>query len=936
MKKPLSIQDLRAKTSKRTGIRRFLNRKHITTLLACIAFVALSFFISPKIPPGTPTNGLSHPSEFRGVWVASVLNLDYPSQSGLSVEHLKTEALAILDGAQNIGFNAVILQVRPSGDALYPSDLYPWSAYMSETQGVPPSPEFDPLAFWIEEAHKRDMELHAWINPFRVTRDGDESNPASLTDLAANNPAVQNPDWATLYKDGNYYLDPGLPEVRDYIIQGIDEIITHYDVDGIHFDDYFYPNPDFQDDDAYKRYGKDEQGQKQPKEDWRRANVNQLVQAAHETIARTNPRIRFGISPAGIWQNSTSSPLGSQTQGNETHNSHYADCLTWIQNKWIDYICPQLYWEIGYSIADYSILLDWWTQAVKGTPVDLYIGQAAYRTATEKTAGDSWYGTGEIVRQLSLNATYTEVKGHIMFRYGIFTDTPILPAILRDHYLYPETHPPISSAPPITLITLPSPPIPSPGELMIGRPVDAAITASKSEYCLLGASDPQVPLKMNGEEITTRTEEGYFSVYVTLDSGSNSFEFTQEGQDTVTRLITFQKPGSSGSDSSGSGGSPPSPSITPTPDDPRPLAEVSVANAYIFPSPTTTGGPCGELVKGQTDTLIATTDDGKWSQLGIGVWIQNSDIRRLDSRPLTNTLSPPIYVTGDKWDTVSYTMETPAASTLVYDGEKLTLKIRGDTSTDTSTDASNPPSSIPPDASPFDRLDMSAADGITTQVFTLKSGQEIHGYYTDISGTTLTLHIKKKPPIRDTAQPLQNLTILLDPGHGGAEPGALGPLGAKLPEKTINLSISHKVKQELERFGATVEMTRTDDSDVPLGDRVEKNRALRPDLFLSIHANSVEESKDAAQAMGVSTWHKERVSEDFSAFMCQFLWNDMNRPHTGHNQSNFYVCRPTWTPSFIVETGFMCNPKEFSWLINEVEQNRLANSIARGVVAYFQ
>jgi N-acetylmuramoyl-L-alanine amidase len=490
--------------------------------------------------------------------------------------------------------------------------------------------------------------------------------------------------------------------------------------------------------------------------------------------------------------------------------------------------------------------------------------------------------------------------------------------------MYPKylTDPGTSQTVPDIILAIPIVPYElniGPPELVVGRPANFSVTTHTNEYCILGASDPQIPLKMNGEEILTRTEEGYFSAHVTLSPGSNSFVFTQDGQETLTRLITYQPGGSSG-------GTPPIPAIVPTPSGQSPLAEVSAANAYVYPSPTTSGGSCGELSMGQTDTISATASDGKWIKLGIGVWIQASDIKRLPGQPLTNNISAPQYAAGDKWDTVSYPMTIPAASTLTYDGNKLSLKIRG-----SSTAA--PPAL--PGGSPFSQLNITTENGVTTQDFILKPGQRIEGYYTEISGNTLILHIKKRLQAGDTTLPLQNLVILLDPGHGGPEPGAFGPLGAKLPEKAINLSTAFKIKYELEKLGATVEMTRTGDDELSLHGRVEKSRALRPDLFLSIHANSLDESRDGARTMGISTWHKERVSEDFSSFMYDFLWNDLNRPRVGTHQANFYVCRPTWAPSFLIETGFLCNPWEFSWLVNAREQDRLARSIARGIASYY-
>ncbi|MCL1852267.1 MAG: family 10 glycosylhydrolase [Peptococcaceae bacterium] len=918
----------------------------IKICLAVIALLGLSCPAAMEYPPPSGTAVIKNQStDFRAVWVASVLNLDYPSRPSLTVDDVKAEAVAILDSAKNIGFNAVILQVRPTCDAFYPSDLFPWSAYLSGIQDFTVAADFDPLAFWIDEAHQRGMELHAWVNPYRVTRDGQPDQPADLAKLSPNNPAVQNPGWRVLHTDGNYYLDPGLPEVRNYIVDGIREIITRYQVNGIHYDDYFYPDTGFSDDATYATYGAGS-----PRDEWRRENVNHLVKATYDTVKSVKPAVRFGISPAGIWQNSKTSPQGSQTEGYETYINHYADCVTWIQNHWIDYICPQIYWEIGFPIANYSVLLEWWANVVHQSRVDLYIGQAAYRVASGKTVDDPWYGVGEIIRQLNLNADYPEVKGHIMFRWGSFADNPILGALVRDYYLTHNNTTTLANAG-FTHPALPAVLFPQLApSLVVGRPSSESVNASQNKYCILGASDPSVPLQVNGEEILDRTHDGYFSYYAALSPGANSFVFTQEGQNTVTRLINYgggggggSSGGTSGGTSGGAGananGTNGGPKVVPTPSDQHPRAEISIPYAYIFLNPTTSGGPIGDLMQGQIDSIVAATEDGKWIKLGIGVWVQATDIQRTNDQPFRNTVSAPAYTTGDKWDRVVYALTDPATATTTFDGKQLTLKIRGE-----SSDNAKP---ALPETSPFGRIDATVANSgadsgddstigaITTHVFTLNEGQKIEGYYTEIQGTTLTLHIKKRMQASDTTLPLQNFTILLDPGHGGSDPGALGPLGMLFPEKDINFTTTMKVKNELEMLGATVELTRSGDNEMSLNDRVEKNRALRPDLFLSIHANSLDESADGARVIGVSTWYRHRIAQDVCSFVFDFVWNDLTRPQTGWHEENFYVCRPTWAPSFLIETGFLCNPQEFSWLVNAQEQDRLASSIARGIAGYF-
>lgn len=366
----------------------------------------------------------THP--MKGIWVASVLNIDYPSAPTTDPEVLKAEALHILNTAEAAGLNAVFLQVRPTSDAFYPSRYFPWSRYLTGRQGLAPGEGFDPLEFWVTEAHGRGIELHAWLNPYRITRKRAEEPAHDVASLDPSHPGVQNPEWVVHHTDGNLYYDPGLPEVRQLLIDSSMELIELYDIDGIHFDDYFYPGNDFDDSHSFSRYGQAFDSI----EDWRRENVNTLIRDLYQAI-KAHPRdVSFGISPFGIWANESNHPKGSATRGNQTYYAHYADPLAWIQEGTIDYIAPQLYWYIGFEIADYSVLLEWWSQAVAGSGVDLYIGQAAYRTGNTDTASP-WHGVSEIERQLELNQRYQEVKGSIFYNFSALNRSRELQQLLQ-------------------------------------------------------------------------------------------------------------------------------------------------------------------------------------------------------------------------------------------------------------------------------------------------------------------------------------------------------------------------------------------------------------------------------------------------------------------------------------------------------------------------
>lgn len=372
--------------------------------LLALALACVLTLVTPAFAAGTP----SASGEMRGVWVSSVYNLDYPSSPTTDSDKLKAEADEILDNCVKWGLNAVFLQVRPSGDALYKSDLFPWSKYLTGSVGTAPQNGFDPLEYWVEAAHKRGLELHAWINPYRITR----SKDTEWNSLPSTHPAKMNPDWVVKYSDGNYYFNPGIPEVRDLVTRGAVEIVQNYDVDGLHMDDYFYPGTDFNDAATYQKYGSSFSNIA----DFRRDSVNQLVAQLDTAVHNIDPDIQFGISPSGIWANKSTDPRGSNTNGSEHYVSSYADSLYWIENGLVDYIIPQIYWEIGHKLADFATLADWWNDAVAGSDVHLYIGMGAYRCADNPTG--VWTTTDPLFDSLAYLENKDNVGGCVFFRYG--------------------------------------------------------------------------------------------------------------------------------------------------------------------------------------------------------------------------------------------------------------------------------------------------------------------------------------------------------------------------------------------------------------------------------------------------------------------------------------------------------------------------------------
>ncbi|WP_411085943.1 glycoside hydrolase family 10 protein [Streptomyces sp. 061-3] len=365
--------------------------------------------------------------ELRGMWVATVANIDWPSAPGLRAAEQQAELIAYLDEAVDRRLNAVILQVRPTADALWPSPYEPWAQYLTGVQGQDPG--WDPLGTAVREAHRRGLELHAWFNPYRVANHTDPSR------LIPTHPARLHPDWVLPY-GGKLYYNPGLPEVRRFVQDAMLDAVRRYDIDAVHWDDYFYPYPVagqvFDDDATYAKYG----AGFPDKAAWRRDNTDKLVRETAERIKKIKKNVQFGISPFGVWRNAATDPLGSDTKaGVQTYDDLYADTRGWVKKGWIDYICPQIYWNIGFAAADYAKLLPWWDEVVRGTGVDLFVGEALYK-AGDPAQPAAWQDPAELSRHLAFAAAYDQVRGHVYFSgKDVVTDRiGTMARVVADHY----------------------------------------------------------------------------------------------------------------------------------------------------------------------------------------------------------------------------------------------------------------------------------------------------------------------------------------------------------------------------------------------------------------------------------------------------------------------------------------------------------------------
>jgi len=366
--------------------------------------------------------------EFRGAWLVTVANKDWPSKPGLPVAEQKAELTELLDRAVQLKLNAIIFQVRPSCDAMYASSMEPWSEYLTGTMGRAPEPFYDPLAFAIEEAHKRGLELHAWFNPFRAL------HPQARSPVAPNHISRTHPELVCRY-GSQLWLDPGEPAVRAYVLGVIMDVVRRYEVDGVQLDDYFYPYPEkdaagreleFPDDASWRKYGL---SSRMNRDDWRRANINAFVQSVYQNIKAAKPWVKFGISPFGIWR-----PMNPpQIRGMDAYANLHADSRRWFASGWLDYFSPQLYWSMDVPQQSFPVLLNWWSQQNAR-------GRHLWPGLNAANVGDKW-GPDEIARQIAATRRQPGAGGEIFYHLRDLTDNFALAGALRAAYAQPALVP---------------------------------------------------------------------------------------------------------------------------------------------------------------------------------------------------------------------------------------------------------------------------------------------------------------------------------------------------------------------------------------------------------------------------------------------------------------------------------------------------------------
>lgn len=930
--------------------------------------------------------------EIRGVYIASVSNINFPSRSDLSVEALRGELDAIVENSRRIGFDTIYFQARPSGDALYDSALFPTSRYLSGTEGK--SVGFDPLAYLIERAAEYDMEVVAWVNPYRVTAFKSDSKEEALEKLSAENFAKQHPEHTVFY-GGKLYYDPASEEVRNLIADGVKEICEGYDVAGILFDDYFYPYPvDGEAFDDQKSF--DAANTDLSLKDWRRENVNQMVKLTYDTVKSVSSELTFGISPFGIWKNSSSDPRGSDTRGLEAYSELYCDALAWIEGGYIDYISPQIYWERGYSAADFATLTRWWSAQVDGTGVKLVISHAAYRAGEFKLGGD------ELAQQIQYARTYMGSCGNIQYGYeDIRKNTAGVSDSLTE--LYKDSYKEESQG------------VTTEGVAFV-YPGSGVKTTDSARFVTL-RSDPSAPVYSDTGKVA-RTKSGFATILMPLSVGKNTLTLTQNGVDyslSVTRLETsspstlkkFQIQSVTPSAEDGvlaSSGAEIPVSVT-APRDCQ--VSVSLGDKSVTLKPTLNQKGSGDLIKEVYEGSIgvpfisegdAPVSVGKLvynvSGTEKNLTLEGAEVQVLPAGiPATVTVSkdysylkispdssfyddylPASAGMQDEWiaefdgyyqlafggfvskDSASVqTGVLPSNSVLtealLTDGEKTTdlkltvgaappvdVKVEEDTvkitlfSTECTLDRKLTLSSNPL----FKSAEVYFDEEKSSTVFTLRliSEKNYYGFDHVYSDGAVVFSFCEPSALADGEKPLQGKRIVVDAGHGGTDTGAMGYL-AEANEKDLNLAISLVLREKLEELGATVIMSRTDDTTVSLTERMALLQEVSPDLSISVHHNSVNEATDANTARGTLGLYWSPAGLSLAEYVQKGVPQALAIRDVGVRSQKLALCRNHRFPQTLVETSFICAPAEYEAALRSDYSEKCAEAMVQGVLDWY-
>lgn len=987
------------------------------------AFLAMILFFAVK-PGGALAKDMDK-APLRGVWVATVLNIDYPKEGTTDSQELKAQAIKILDDVQKMNMNAVFLQVRPTADAFYKSNLFSYSKYLTGNRELSPDGGFDVLKFWVDEAHARGIELHAWINPYRITKNEKGKSHETLDNLPKNHIARLNSQYVIKHGD-DLYFDPAIPEVRTLIASGVEEILKSYDVDGIHFDDYFYPSNSFNDENSYKKYGGN-----QSLRDFRINNVNLMIQEVHKITQKYKKP--FGIAPFGIWKNKSSDPLGSNTKGGETYTMHYADCRAWVKNGWIDYIMPQIYWEFGHSAADYLTLVEWWNDVVDGTGVKLYIGHAAYK-ATQSDVNDKWYGGSQIVRQVEYALGKSNVSGNVFFSYRSFKNNPVLQQDVSAYYrnqgnstegnsnsqqkpnANAQKDPNANSAAGSNTNTESSSgknpsaslnkKMPTSNEIMGFRTIlkltshEKVSNVSTPNVLLEGDYDVNSPLLLNGKPVLTKIL-GKFKIPVTLEQGENCFVF-QNGVQSFTKYLYYNPQDAilsdaypnegimlNGSDftlsckalagsevtaiiagksyklepgkavdltkiklekieyskkvsfsefdrfdlgpveyrvktaifqnSIYSNGS-----IINLNNDSHYYAMIRDEDVDVYFKNDASKGSAHLLDKGDIDKIVYMS--GRYAKMSSGYWVKRSNISWFySSAPLNNAISYLGMAEKGEWKEIKFGSSMQSAVYLDYTNQdKLRLYV--------------PLGKELPELPTFPesfRLAEVKKGNEALPFYEFAFSTLLDGYFIQKNEEGFSLFIRPHVKSADFNYPLKDKIVVIDPGHGGSDSGTKGHRPDIIMEKDYTLQTSIRLRRMLENLGATVYMTRTEDEDVYMHDRLRGSKKIGADLFLSIHANAVG-TKRAPVVKGFSAYIQNANNLTLVKAIRDRMVQNLKMNDMKVHFDDFYVTRGTWGLYMLLEMGFLTHPEEYKMLANPEFQEKQAAEITAAIAEYYR
>ncbi len=948
-------------------------------------------------------------AEVRGVWIATVNNINFPSARGLSADALRRNIDSIIETCKSNNLNAIYFQVRPLADAFYKSEIFPTSEYLTGKQGAPVDGDFDVLDYLTDRAHKEGIKVHAWVNPLRVTYGSQNAPSHDLNILAENHPARKNPDYTVAYADGKLYFNAGIPEVRKLVRDGVYEIAENYDVDGIVFDDYFYPytvyvngkKAVFDDSDAYNKYGNGK-----TLEDFRRDNINTLVRECFEGIKEADPEMLFGVSPFGIWQNDDGKNGGSATSGLEAYNELYCDALAWIEGGYVDYIAPQIYWSFTNEAARYDTLVRWWNAVCDTSGVDLIISHAAYRYA------DEWWDLDyEMLSQIEFARSELSYKGSIFYGYGeIANNRGSISDELREAFSKEIVY---------------SVPVSTENKVSFNSPANGSTLNGLERTYLLGMSDPAYPVYYNGRKLS-RTKSGYFSLMLDLKKGKNEFVFTQNGNDYIYTLYngTSQYSASAGQVTQTSDKIMDKYEIIPvTPESDLFLSSGealtvtvkapanSTVMAYLFdnsvkllPEKKSPGknklyemtysgtlvlpqAADGEIIDLGEIRVTAVSDDGTarmnfanvrvggddavipvevnakrtglkispdsyyyddftsqakgmrdnatrlengYYLLRVGGYVKKSDVVELDaSVPISKVESAEVKNDGDFTKIYISADENIPLNGRVEDGYFILNLYNVDITT-----AALPVFFENPLFESV-RYELSTKENCFRYHLKLKNADNFFGFEFSYENGKTVVSLRNPRGLEEGDKPLLGRVIVLDAGHGGSDRGASGANSEDF-EAALNLKIVLDAREKLESLGATVVLTREDDSYVALTDRVNYVENLSPDIMISVHQNSMDYNVDVTKIRGLMALYWEYAGRSLSIAMADSMSVALGRLNRGASTQKLAMVRCERYPSVLVEVGFMTNVEELEKTSSAEGIEKCAKAIADGVIKYYR